>query len=277
MTRVGQADAIVQVPRREAPLRRWAPLLLLALIMAGAWAFGLHEYLTLAAIAEHRADLAAFVEENRARAVICYLALYALVVALSIPGSIFITITGGFLFGWALGGVLAVIGATTGATLLFLIARTALGELLRAKAGPRLSRFAEGFRRDAFHYLLFLRVVPLMPFWLANLAAAFLGMGLAAFIGATFIGIMPAAFAFASFGAGLDSVIAAHEEAHARCLAATGGDASCGSGFGLADLLTPQLLVAMVALGAVALIPVGYRRWKARAKGIEAARLGRRA
>ena len=152
------------------------------------------------------------------------MAVYIVVVALSVPGGALLTITGGFLFGWLVGGLSTVIGATIGATIVFLIAKTSLGETLAAKAGPWMAKLSEGFRNDAMNYLLFLRLVPAFPFWLINLAPALLNVPLSTFVIATFIGIIPGTFAFAFLGAGLDSIIDKQREAYQACLGLrTGG------------------------------------------------------
>jgi uncharacterized membrane protein YdjX (TVP38/TMEM64 family) len=153
-------------------------------------------------------------------------------------------------------------GASLGAVLIFLIARTAFGEHLARRFGPLIARLAEGFRRDAFNYLLFLRLVPAFPFFAVNLVSALAGVRLGPFVAATILGIIPATFAFASVGAGLDSVIAAQETAYRACIAA--GRDGCRLDFDLSTAVTPQLIVALVALGVVALIPVVAKRMRAR-------------
>src|SRR5205085_7030964 len=127
-------------------------------------------------------------------AVAAFIALYVTVAALSIPSGVILTTIGGFLFGPVVGALSAIIGATIGATIIFLIARSAAGEHLFRRAGPLAAKFAEGFRADAFCYMLFLRLVPL-PFWLVNLAPALLGVLLSTFVTATATGIIPACFA----------------------------------------------------------------------------------
>src|SRR5690606_3435559 len=124
----------------------------------------------------HREAIDAFVTEHRLLAVLAFVGIYVVTVALSLPGATFLTVTGGFLFGVALGASAAVVGATLGAIVIFLVARTALGEPLMRKAGPRAVRLAKGFRQDAFSYLLFLRLVPAFPFFLVNLVPAFAGV-----------------------------------------------------------------------------------------------------
>jgi uncharacterized membrane protein YdjX (TVP38/TMEM64 family) len=177
-------------------------------------------------------------------------------------GAVFLTLSGGFLFGVVVGASAAVIGATAGATLIFLLARTALGEPLLRRAGPRAQQLAQGFRDDAFSYLLFLRLVPVFPFFLVNLVPAFAGVRLAPFVAATALGVIPAALVYAFAGTGLDSVITAQKNSFQDCLAA--GHADCRLTFDARDVLTPHLLGALVALGLLALVPVVVRRWRAR-------------
>ena len=176
------------------------------------------------------------------------------------------TLTSGLLFGWFTGGLAAIIGATIGATAIFLIAKTAFGETLRAKAGPAIAKLQDGFKEDAMSYLLFLRLVPAFPFWLVNLAPALLGVPLGTYVIATFLGIIPGTFAFASVGAGLDSVITSAKADYAACIAAKGA-AACKLTVNAGSLITKELILAFVALGVTALIPVVLKKWRnARAK-----------
>lgn len=226
------------------------------------YATGAYDYLSLAAIAEHRDNLQSFVVKHRLAAVTVYGLVYVGTVALSIPGAALLTVLGGFLFGWLAAGLLVVVAATAGATIVFLIARTSLGETLARRAGPLLNALAKGFRDDAFNYLLFLRLVPAFPFWLVNIAPALLGVPLATFVAATLVGIVPGTFAYAFLGSGLDSIIAEQTAVYEACVAA--GRSDCELTFEARALLTPELIVALVALGLVALIPVVVRRMRGR-------------
>lgn len=245
-------------------LKRLWPLLLIAAAGAFVFAMGWHHYLTLESLAERRDGLRAFIAENMALAVLGFVALYAGSVALSLPGAAVLTLAGGFLFGWFFGGVLSIVGAMIGATAIFLIARTALSDVLAARAGPWLAKLRKGFQEDAFSYLLFLRLVPLFPFWLVNLAPGLLGVSLPVYVGATVLGIIPGTFAFSLAGKGLDSLIAAQQAAHQSCLAKAGtdGEESCPYALDPGALLTPELVAALVALGVVALIPVAIKRFR---------------
>ena len=182
--------------------------------------------------------------------------------SLSVPGAIWLTLAGGILFGAFAGTAATVVGATVGATIIFMIAQSAVGEGLLRRAGPRAARIAEGIRADAFHYLLFLRLVPAFPFFLVNLAAALVAVPVATFVAATVIGIIPATFAFSLAGAGLDSIIATQAGSFRACVATGRGD--CQIHFEPAQILTPQLLAAFVALGVIALVPVAVKRWRTR-------------
>jgi uncharacterized membrane protein YdjX (TVP38/TMEM64 family) len=197
---------------RPSPPRRplWLRLLPLAVLIAGLVAFfalGWHRYVSFETIKTHRAMLMEWVARWGTMAAAAYIAGYALMAAFSIPGAAVATITGGYLFGLWLGAAAAVIGATLGAVAVFLAARTAIGDYLRAKAGPGLRRMEEGFRRNAFSYLLVLRIVPVFPFWLVNLVPAFCGVRLRTYTVATLIGIVPGSLVFASVGSGLGALL----------------------------------------------------------------------
>ncbi len=239
-------------------LKRWLPLLFIAALTVIGLALGWHEHLSLSNLIARREDLGAFVADNVIAALLAYGGLYIAIVALSIPVASFLTIIGGFLFGWAICGPVTVIAASIGASIIFLAAQTSIGHALRDKAGPFISKLADGFRRDAFHYLLFLRLTPIFPFWVVNLAPAILHVPLRTFFIATALGIIPGTFAYAIVGAGLDSVIAAQEQANPGCAAA--GTCSIDA----KALITPELVAAFIALGIVSLMPVALKAWRRR-------------
>lgn len=243
--------------------RRILPLVAIV-VLAGAAYIVSGGGVSLESLVRHRAAIDDFVASHRMLAIFVYVGIYITVVAVSLPGAALLTITGGFLFGIAVGASAAVISATVGATLIFLVARTALGEPLLRRAGPRATQLARGFREDAFSYLLFLRLVPAFPFFLVNLVPAFAGVRLGLFVVATAIGIIPGAIVFALAGAGLDSMIAAQKNSYDQCIAATGAD--CRLVFEPADVLTPQLIAALVALGLLALMPVAVKFWRTRSR-----------
>jgi uncharacterized membrane protein YdjX (TVP38/TMEM64 family) len=226
-------------------IRRLWPLAVLALAIVTFFALHLNMYLTFEALRENRAMISQFVAEHAVLASILYVVVYAAVVAASLPGGAVLTVTGGFLFGAIAGTLHVVVAATLGATLLFLIAKSALGDALRAKAGPFLKKMEQGFQENAFNYLLVLRLIPLFPFFIVNLVPAFLGVPLRTYVLATFIGIMPGSFVYASVGAGLGSVFDRNEA------------------FSPTSVLTPEIVIALVGLAVLAIVPVLYRKLKA--------------
>ena len=248
-------------------LRRLLPLIAIVLIAVAVYVTLGRGMISLEALVRHRAAIAGFVETHQALAVLAYVAIYIVTVALSLPGAVFLTVSGGFLFGLALGTAAAVVGSTVGATIIFLVARTALGEPLLRRAGPKAAKLAEGFRADALSYLLFLRLVPAFPFFLVNLVPAFAGVRLGTFVLATGLGVIPGALAYAIAGTGLDSVIAAQKSVYDACMAA--GRTECQLVFNAKDILTPQLLGALVALGLLALLPIVVKRLRRRARTVE--------
>lgn len=247
---------------RVSALKRQAPLLIIVLVAAVVFAMGWHRHLSLENLVKHRSELEAFVRLHTVGAVSAFVGIYIVAVALSLPGAVFLTIAGGLLFGCFLGGSAALVGAAMGATIIFVVASSAFGGILMRAPAPLVAKVAEGFHADAFSYLLFLRLVPVFPFWLVNLAAALVGIRFSTFIGATVLGIIPGTFAYAFVGAGLDSVLAAQEAAFRQCLDA--GRTGCRLDFDLAAALTPQLVGALVVLGLVALLPVLVKRMRGR-------------
>lgn len=232
--------------RKPGLARRLLPLLLLAAAIAGAFAAGLHEHLSIDTLRDHRALLNHFVADNTVLAALAFVAIYALSTALSLPGGVILTVAGGFLFGVALGTLYVVFAATLGATAVFLIARTALGSTLRDRAGPFLQRMEAGFRENALSYLLVLRLIPLFPFFIVNLVPAFLGVSLRTYVLGTFFGIIPGTLVFILAGAGLGSVF------------------DQGGAFSAGSVLTPEVIAGLVGLSLLSLLPVAYKRFKAR-------------
>jgi uncharacterized membrane protein YdjX (TVP38/TMEM64 family) len=211
----------------------------LAILVATGVAFGSH-YLTFTALAENRDWLCGLVARWGFVAALLYIALYAVLVALSVPVGAVLTIAGGYLLGTWLGAFAAVVGATLGATGIFLAAHAGFGGLAQ-RAGPFVGKLEVGFRTHAFNYLLVLRLVPIFPFWLVNLVPALVGVRLRSYMLATFLGIIPATFVFASLGSGLGEIVQEPD---------------------LGVVLHPSVLLPIVGLAVLALIPVAYRHWR---------------
>ncbi len=232
-------------PSRRS-LKRFLPLLLLGAGLVLFFVLDLKRFLSFQALCDHREWLIAQVAANRVQAVLAFIGLYTLVTAFSIPVAAVLTIVAGFLFGTVTAAACAVIAATLGATGLFLAARTALGDFLRARAGPGLRRMEAGFNQNALNYLLVLRLIPLFPFWLVNLVPAFLGVPLRTYVIGTFIGIIPGSLVYSSLGNGLGAVIEA-------CAAPN-----------LGVIFDLEILLPILGLAVLALMPVAYKMIKAR-------------
>jgi uncharacterized membrane protein YdjX (TVP38/TMEM64 family) len=242
LSRISRAHPIVLVAVRFSR-RLIAPGVLIAVIVA-IWALGLPDFLSWSGIERQHAALKAWVESHVLLAPLLFLLIYITSVTLSLPQAGLLTMIGGLFFGVAAGGALAVTGATTGALFLFLIARSAFGAFLSRRAGGALETLRDALRRDGFSYLLAIRLLPIVPFWLTNLAAAACGMPLRPFVLATLIGIMPVTFVTAWIGAGLGQVLARGETPD----------------FGL--LFSWPILGPLVAMALLSLTPVIWRKWR---------------
>ncbi len=242
-------------------IRTWLPIVGLVALIAVAYGLGADRYVSLDVIADNRAVLKEFVAGHLALAILAYMAIYVGVVALSIPGAALMSVVGGFLFGWRLGAPINVVAATLGAVVVFQIVKTSLGAAIAARAGPLVRKLSDGFQKDAFNYLLFLRLVPAFPFFIVNAVAGLSNVKLKTFIAATIIGIIPGTIAFSWLGTSLDSIIDAQMRIYDSCVA-TKGSANCALDLQPQALFTPQIIIAFVALGCVALIPIGLKHWK---------------
>ena len=191
--------------------KRWLPLGVIALgAVGGTWFFG--DYLSFEALRENREALLAWRDANYPVAVLTYMAIYVAVVAFSLPGALIMTLTGGFLFGLVFGTIFTVTAATIGASCIFLAARTSLGATLKERAGPWMGKFEKGFQENELSFLFLLRLVPAVPFFIANLLPAFFGVKLVTYVWTTFLGIAPGSAVYTSVGTGLGEILASGEE-----------------------------------------------------------------
>jgi len=231
------------------PVKRLIPLIIIVAAMALFFAFDLHRFVSFEALKAHRMQVLDYYESHRLLTICTFAAAYTAIVALSIPGAIWMTLLAGFLFGTVLGAVVVILAATAGSLIVFLAARYAIGDYLYKKAGPFVRRMEAGFQKNAFSYLMFLRLVPVFPFWLVNLVPAFLNVGSGAFVLATILGIAPATMVFSSVGNGLGAVLDA------------GGSPDLGIVF------EPQIIGPLLGLAVLALVPVFLRRARERRDG----------
>ncbi len=203
---------------------------------------GLGDLLSLETLRTHREMLAIWVADNVVVAGLAYVAAYVAAVAFSLPGAVFLTLAGGFLFGAAIGTLLTVTGATIGATLVFLFAKAIFGANALDRFGAPAARLADAIRRNAASYLLVLRLVPLFPFFLVNLVPAFVGVRLPVYVVTTLFGIIPGTAVFSLAGAGLGAVLD------------QGGALTPGS------ILTPEILAGLLGLAALSLAAIPLRK-----------------
>ncbi len=259
-----QTEEPAKTPKANPnPLRTWGPLIAIVALMGLVFAMGWHEYLSLEQLGRNYATLDGFISENLLVAILAYALLYIVVVALSLPGALALTLAGGLLFGWQIGGPVTVVAATIGATIIFLVAKTSLGETLAAKAGPSINKLREGFQENALSYLLFLRLVPAFPFFVVNLAPALLGVPLRTYVIGTLFGIIPGTMAFSFAASQLGTVIEKTNAEHAACVTAN-GEAACPYVIDAGTLVSKEIILAFAAIGVVALIPVIAKKWSNR-------------
>ena len=223
---------------------RWRRLVLLgAVLLAAGGAFWVaRRYLNYEELHENYEYLEGWRDGHLALAALAYMALYVAAVAFSVPGAVWLTLVGGLLFGVVAGSAIVVVAATLGATLVFLAARSVLAGLLRRRAGGWIERLERGFRAGEISFLLIMRLVPAVPFFIANLVPAFLGARLGNFIWTTFVGIAPATVIFVSIGAGLGAELDRGEEPD------------------LGAIFEPHILAPLLGLAALAALPLLLRR-----------------
>ncbi len=225
-------------------LRRMLPLAVLLCGLVAFFAFDLDRFVSFQALSDHRDLLQGWVEAYPVATRLGYALAYTLSIAFSLPVGLVLTVTGGLFFGLIEGTAITVLAATVGALAVFLAARSALGDALRARAGPFVKRLEAGFRENALSYLLVLRLVPLFPFWLVNIVPALLNVPARTFVIGTLVGIVPGTFVFVSVGNGLDAVFARGELP--------------GAGI----FLEPEVLIPIAGLTLLALVPVVYKRFR---------------
>ena len=225
-------------------LFRLIPLLIILLAIGSVFYFDLNKYLSFAVLQQYRNLLLQWTDQHYLIVVLSFIGLYIVPVALSIPGAVFLTLGGGFLFGIWWGTLYVVTGATIGATAIFMIVEFALGDWIAEKAKGWVATLQDGFQRNAFQYLLFLRLIPIFPFWVINIVPALLDVKKRTYVFATFIGIIPGSFVYVLVGNGLGFVF------------------DQGKDPNLSIIFEPQILLPFAGLALLALVPIIYKRVK---------------
>ena len=227
-------------------LRRFGPLAVIVILFVAAFASGVTDHLSLEELRKRGTELQAFAREKPLLSVAIYLAVYIGSVAVSLPGALILSLTGGFLFGPLGGGFAAVAGATGGSTVIYLVFRTAFGDMLRRKPDAFLARVADGLRKDAFNYLLTLRLIPAFPLLIVNVAAGVANVPVRAFVLASLLGMIPSSFVYAGIGAGLGHLFE------------QGGPVT------METLFSPRIYLPIVGMGVLAFLPPMWRHWRKR-------------
>jgi uncharacterized membrane protein YdjX (TVP38/TMEM64 family) len=227
-----------------AHVRRWAPLVVVLGAAAAVYASGVNRYVSLDELRLRHDELKAFVSDHFWLSLMAYTAVFALITATAIPGAVFVQLAGGLLFGAAVGGTATALAATAGAVAIYFAARSAFGDQLRERAmrsGGVARRWSEGLHRDAFWYLLGLRLPPVVPFVLVNIVAGLAAVPLRSYVAATLLGVWPSCLVYGSIGMGLDRTFARDEALR---------------------LFAPAVLWPLVGLGLLSLIPAAVKLWR---------------
>lgn len=234
----------VAMPAPASSSSSWRGKVVVGLLFAAAISalvfFDVQAYLTLDSLKANRDRLLAFSEAHYGQSVALFVVVYIVQTAFSLPGGAILTLAGGFLFGSLLGTLYVNLGATVGATLAFLAARYLLHDWVEHKFGHRLASFQAGFSRNAFNYLMTLRLIPVFPFFLVNLLSGLTRVNLGTYILATAVGIIPGSFVYAFAGRQLGTINS------------------------LREIASPPVLMAFTLLGLLALTPIVYRKLSAK-------------
>jgi uncharacterized membrane protein YdjX (TVP38/TMEM64 family) len=235
-----------EVSAPKSAIKRFAPLIVIVLALGAFFALGGPKYFNIETLRDNRDVLAAFVDGNLVLALGGFILLYAVLVGISFPGASILSLFGGFMFGTLTSTLGIVVGATLGATAIFLAARYAIGDSLRKKAGPYMAKFEDGLKENEFSYMFILRLIPAFPFFIVNIVPALFDVKLRNYVLTTFFGIIPGSLVYASVGNGIGAVFD------------QGGEVKLS---GL--MLQPKVILPIVGLIALSLLPIIYKKIKA--------------
>jgi uncharacterized membrane protein YdjX (TVP38/TMEM64 family) len=226
-------------------LLRFLPLILMVGLIIAVYATGANRWFAFDTLRARHEELTSFVQDHFWLALFLYLLLYSALTAIALPGAVFVTLTGGFLFGTWIGGPVTALAATLGAVVVYSVTRTAFGAFLRERAqhgGPAVRGMQRVLEENAFWGLLSLRLAPVVPFVLVNIVAGVVSMRMRPFFLATFLGTLPAMLIYSSIGAGLDQAFAENR------------------GIRFSD---PHIWVPLAGLFLLSLLPFVFRRKRA--------------
>ena len=217
------------------------PIAFLIISIIAFFSFGGQNYLSLNVLKENYQSIIAFANSYFLLSILVFSCLYIVVVALSIPGATIMTLLGGLLFGLVLGSFIVVISATLGASIVFFAVRTALGDSLKTKGS--IEKMRRGFEKDVFNYLLALRLIPIFPLFIINIAAGIFGVKFRDFFWATLLGMVPGSVVYVWVGTSFAYAIQQGDEIN------------------LGIILEPQFIVPIVALAILLVVPVFIKKF----------------
>ena len=223
-------------------VKRWAPLVVLIGIAAAIYISGVYKVVSLQELQANKDVIADWISDNYVVSLFAFFLIYVVSVVLSLPIASLLTFSAGFFFGWGVGVALVATAATAGATILFLVARSSVGATLRKKADGIYVKISQNMQENAVSYLLFMRLVPIFPFFLVNIVPALFNLRISVAVLTCFFGILPGTCVYVYVGQQLGEVSA------------------------LSDLVSPSMILAFSLLGAMALIPSLYKKWRQHAK-----------
>jgi|SRR5579885_1619594 uncharacterized membrane protein YdjX (TVP38/TMEM64 family) len=224
-------------------LRKYAFLVLLVLISASFFYFHLYDYLSLALLKKYQSIAQEWTTSHYTSAVTLYLLVFTILIACAIPCATFLTLLGGFLFGM-ISILYSVFSITCGGLILFLAVRTAIGSRVAARSGGWIKRMEKGFQQNAFHYILTLRLVPVFPCWISNIASGILNVPIKTFIFATVLGILPSTVIYVMAGQSLDKILTDDKTPLINII------------------MTPSVLLPLLGLAFLSIFPVIYKSVK---------------
>ncbi len=239
---------LTDTPPKNSFARKLPLVAIIVAAVIGFWT--LRDYLSFEALRDNREALLAFRDANYLQTVLAFIGIYIAIVAFSLPGASIATLTGGFLFATFPGALFNIVGATTGAALIFLAAKWGLGERLAARmesSDGAVKKFKDGIDENQWSMLFLMRLVPAVPFFVANLIPAMVGVSLFRFVITTFIGIIPGSVVFTSVGAGLGEVFESGETPN------------------LGIIFEPQILLPILGLSFLAALPIIIKLFRKKA------------
>jgi uncharacterized membrane protein YdjX (TVP38/TMEM64 family) len=222
-------------------LIRLLPICVLLLGLAVVLVFAGVDYLSVELLKTQKENFKKFIDNEFLVSVVVFILVYSATTACSIPGAAILSLLGGYLYGVFFGTIFSLTGATVGACVVYFAARTALGDILKSRAGSAVITMQDGFKRNAFYYMLFLRLVPIFPFFLVNLVPAFLRVRFTTYFFASVIGMFPGSLVFSLTGVGLDKVLLNSENVS------------------IASLVSEELMFGLLGLGVLSISPVIYK------------------